>query len=299
MLRGGDMRKNSYQQPFQARLGKVPSVEKYRRMACSSFIMAGQCPYQARCVFLHDPRVESADILPHKPQKQTKGAGKVPKDAWYWPDMDKKEVLKTPEYANNILFPACFQPYVIPQDFASSNAHDRGAYSLWNHFAEFVASPSASDNLCNACSNRHLPASSRLPVFVNLAAGATGPGLSKPVVRQQESAAKNEQKWSDDTTDVSCSTSEGEYDWEDDCSNCDDYDASGRGGLPTYAGSLGPDWFSELAVPFISSRSRINGFDVRMGGAEIKDFQHIQDCVCIDKLVRELTTKCMLSGYQS
>lgn len=270
-------------------------------MACNSFIMAGQCPYLGRCVFLHDPRLESAGILPHKPHKQIKGAGRVPKDAWYWPDMDKKDVLETPEYANNMLFPTCFQRYVIPRGFASSSKHDRGIYSLWNHFAEYVVSPSVCDNSCNEPSNRHLPAC-RLPVFMNLAdgCGAAPQGLSKPALLPQAGNVKDEQKWCDDATDVSCATSEGDYDWEDDCSNCDDTSGMGGWAYSNYTGPiLGPDWFSELAVPFIDSRSRSGGFEVRMQGAPIKDMQHTQDCVYIDKLVEELTAKCRLSRYQS
>jgi hypothetical protein len=293
MIRGSHVMKNqTQQQSFQSRLGKVPSVEKYRRMACNTFIMAGSCPYQARCVFLHDPRVESAEIVPHKPQKQIKGAARVPKDAWYWPDMDKKNVLETSEHMNNMILPACFQRYVVPSDFASSNAHDRGLYSLWTHFAEYVESPHVCDHSCNEPNNRHLPVSDRLPVFIKLGEGyeSTVHGWSQPMVLQKadENETKVEQKWSDAATDVSCTTSEGEDDSEDESSSCDD----SRATYSNYTGPiLGPDWFSELAVPFINSRSRSDGFDARIEGTEIKDIQHAQECVYIDKLIRDLTKK--------
>jgi len=299
MIRGSHIMKNQTQQSFQSRLGKVPSVEKYRRMACNTFIMAGSCPYKERCVFLHDPRVESAEIVPYKPQKQNKGV-RAPKDAWYWPDMDKKDVLETSEYMNNMILPACFQHYVVPSDFTSSNAHDRGLYSLWNHFAEYVESPHVCDHSYNEPNNRHLPASYRLPVFVKLCEGyeSTAHRWSQPLVLQEaiENETKVVRKWSDAATDVSCTTSEGEEESEGEGSSCDD----SRAAYSNYTGPIsGPDWFSELAVPFISSRSRSNGFHPFIEGTDIKDIQHTQDCVYIDKLIQDLTEQCRSCEHYS
>lgn len=86
--------------------GRVPSKEKFRRMACNvrfifrrhlnvdfyemldlyqTFIYTGACPYNDRCVFLHDYRIktEGAKV---RTTRQTKINSTI-KDTFYWPDM--------------------------------------------------------------------------------------------------------------------------------------------------------------------------------------------------------------------
>ena len=149
--------------------GKVPSWEKFRRMACNTMVMSGACGYSDTCVFLHDPRLQVKDIAitksVGKPLKGNKN-----KDSWYWPDMNPELVLNTRE-PTCLSLPCCTQPYMIPQEFADSNrnAHDRGLYSMWNHFIAYIGSVSTQDTSIGRYLNHTVEPCRRLPIFVQLA----------------------------------------------------------------------------------------------------------------------------------
>lgn len=89
--------------------GKVPSRDKFRRMCCQviyfksaekfdnylisiilspkqTFLSTGGCPYNDRCVFLHDPRLQ-VESFRLRTVKNVRQAGTV-KDTFYWPDME-------------------------------------------------------------------------------------------------------------------------------------------------------------------------------------------------------------------
>lgn len=65
--------------------GRVPSREKFRRMICQTYVCCGGCPYNERCVFLHDDRVELKGFKT-RPNRQGKVINGC-KDSFYWPDM--------------------------------------------------------------------------------------------------------------------------------------------------------------------------------------------------------------------
>ena len=65
---------------------KIPSKDKFRRMMCLTFLSTGSCPFDDRCVFLHDDRFKNV-AFPTKSVKAVKGKAKNTKDTFYWPDM--------------------------------------------------------------------------------------------------------------------------------------------------------------------------------------------------------------------
>ena len=97
--------------------GKVPSKEKFRRMCCQvsfqsavlliviaifdvdstnllqqTFLSTGGCPYNDRCVFLHDPRLQ-IDTFRLRTVKNVRQSGAL-KDSFYWPDMEVQFQLR-------------------------------------------------------------------------------------------------------------------------------------------------------------------------------------------------------------
>eukprot|EP01032_Pedospumella_encystans_P013891 gene13891-15974_t len=157
--------------------GRVPSKDKFRRMACNTFIMTGACPYSDRCVFMHDFRIK-AEGARVRTTRQTKADNTI-KDTFYWPDMTRKDIGR---YLDAQGLPDPNQRYVIPESFASIHAsfHNRGLYSVWNHFVEFCAhnsrieaenKPMERDNffqVSDYAGNRHIYGTYRLSVFVHL-----------------------------------------------------------------------------------------------------------------------------------
>ena len=94
------------------------SIEKYRRMICQTFVFNGQCPYGDRCVFLHDPRVAGQHPFVLETTKNVyKGHGHgVAKDTFYWPDMNRNDILKNVDFTSNGMnIPTCEQCYNIPR----------------------------------------------------------------------------------------------------------------------------------------------------------------------------------------
>ena len=163
----------------QTMLVRVPSVEKYRRMTCLTHIHSGICPYGRRCVFLHDPRVSSTrpGLRAFPASKGTPKSANV-KDTFYWPDQRKEDISANLEPGTNL--PACNQEYNIPEAFqmSSCSLHDRGLYSMWNFFIDFMLDINDNDSSFYSTSkhvdcetNAHVSSMRRLPVFLSLGRG--------------------------------------------------------------------------------------------------------------------------------
>lgn len=161
--------------------GKVPSKEKFRRMACNTYICCGGCPYSDRCVFLHDSRLEYK-YARNRPSKQTKHSI-GPKDTFFWPDMRKDHIYQRLDHMG---LPDVHQSYQIPSHFCHpmADVHNKAIFSIWGHFVDFCMKSSwencpkqfykrdsydEEDCLCTA--NKYLPESKRLDVFVTLSCG--------------------------------------------------------------------------------------------------------------------------------
>lgn len=61
------------------------SQHRFRSMPCQTFVACGNCPYNERCVFLHDSRVRHSkrDGIAARATPQNNSV----KDTFYWPDM--------------------------------------------------------------------------------------------------------------------------------------------------------------------------------------------------------------------
>jgi hypothetical protein len=162
-------------------------------------------------VFLHDFRLR-ADNARVKTTRQSKADNSI-KDTFYWPDMTVSRSTRFSRLfkLSHILImrvqrrdicrfldaqglPDANQRYVIPESFASlmSSFHNRGIYSIYNHFAEFCVHnnrldeehrPIEHDNFFQISSylgNRHVFGTYRLKMFVHLSTVVeTTPNVSK------------------------------------------------------------------------------------------------------------------------
>ena len=152
-------------------------------------------------VFMHDFRIK-AEGARVRTTRQTKADNTI-KDTFYWPDMTVHVLFSLTSVLSTIKsYPLSFllqrkdigryldaqglpdpnQRYVIPESFASLHAsfHNRGLYSVWNHFVEFCAhnsrieaenKPMERDNffqVSDYAGNRHIYGTHRLSVFVHL-----------------------------------------------------------------------------------------------------------------------------------
>ena len=101
---------------------KIPSVEKFRRMICFSYVSSGACPYRDHCVFIHDPRLESEYFAPlilnGTAGKRPMGLRTMVKDTFYWPDQPRSQVEHHLEADTGI--PRCNQCYLIPDEFSAA-----------------------------------------------------------------------------------------------------------------------------------------------------------------------------------
>ena len=48
---------------------------KYKSLPCKTFISTGTCPFDSRCVFLHDSRIQAQEQLPHTSGQGGRGHG--------------------------------------------------------------------------------------------------------------------------------------------------------------------------------------------------------------------------------
>lgn len=149
--------------------GRVPSKEKFRRMACVTCISCGGCPYNDRCVFLHDPRTKLNGIR-LKASKTLRNSSMNSKDSFYWPDMKKVEVFRHLDIQG---LPDSNQRYEIPETFSkisSSTHHDRAVFSIWNHFISVCCDAIKSSHSFNSNNpmNYHVKSMKRLRIFIQL-----------------------------------------------------------------------------------------------------------------------------------
>ena len=66
---------------------KIPSREKFRRMICMTFLSTGNCPYNDRCCYLHDPRLRIEGVRTKPIKSQLAVLPVQTKDTFFWPDM--------------------------------------------------------------------------------------------------------------------------------------------------------------------------------------------------------------------
>jgi hypothetical protein len=82
---------------------------KCRQLPCRTFISCGTCPYDTKCVFLHDLAVASSPVFIEK-RRKSKEDQVV--DAFFWPTMQKEAVGRHRDN-NNMLLPNIYQAYVV------------------------------------------------------------------------------------------------------------------------------------------------------------------------------------------
>ena len=170
-------------------------------------LFCGMCPYEDRCVFLHDPLTRSLHSgLKCRPIRSLKSFGGGSRDSFFWPDMDTADVDKNLDPASGL--PSPNQPYTIPARFRESRSqvsffsppppfgshmthtyhlslrdprppsqlqiHDAAIYSIWTHFIYFLQScrsgtslSAPSDLEASSTSNLFVPRA-RLTVFVQM-----------------------------------------------------------------------------------------------------------------------------------
>eukprot|EP01036_Dinobryon_divergens_P027127 gene27127-35849_t len=138
--------------------GKVPSKDKFRRMACMTFICTGACPYNERCVFLHDSRLRCGHLNGKtRPTRQPTKQNALIKDTFYWPDMLRGTICNQ---LDPFGLPDVNQMYVIPDSF--SLAHSNGPWFEHPFFSE-----------SDLTQSRYLHEAHRLPVFALLSCSAS------------------------------------------------------------------------------------------------------------------------------
>ncbi|CAM9199820.1 unnamed protein product, partial [Sphacelaria rigidula] len=121
---------------FREHAGRIPNAAKFRCYPCMTWVATGSCPYFARCVFIHDPRVKGPNDAwlyssGHGRHGSTgyggSGGSSSPfgRDTFYWPDMVRTDVL-----GNTI--PSITANYDMhPGMLDSEDPADRAVYHLW------------------------------------------------------------------------------------------------------------------------------------------------------------------------
>jgi Zinc finger C-x8-C-x5-C-x3-H type (and similar) len=162
-----------------------PPTNSYLLPLCfyRTFISTGSCPYNDRCVFLHDPRTVSSRIIYRT--KQRKSKEDLCQDSFFWPTMPRHEVVGRLDFRN---LPLISQHYVVPHPTTTTGTpremrNNYAVYSMWSHFLDFLAAdpnsviriprrvdpPNAYDEV-----NQHT-GKRRLPVFVSLSCTDSSP----------------------------------------------------------------------------------------------------------------------------
>jgi len=70
--------------------GRIPKAEKFRCYPCHNWIATGACPYAARCIFIHDPRIQGSNAAWLQQPKSTttsRQAHAYQRDFFFWPDL--------------------------------------------------------------------------------------------------------------------------------------------------------------------------------------------------------------------
>jgi hypothetical protein len=140
-----------------------------------TFICTGTCPYGERCVFLHDPRIESNCQALKARLRKTKEELFTCPDSFFWQTMPRCEVLgkldgrnrkcriKTLSFYHysllqsfvmpiiflHIIVPAISQHYIVPHPssmigLARDMRNNDAVYSLWSYFLDFLVTDPAS-----------------------------------------------------------------------------------------------------------------------------------------------------------
>jgi len=155
-----------------------------------TYVSSGCCPYNDKCVFLHDPEIKIDGIRLKPATRNSKTSTSLVKDSWYWPDMDHDEVFCTLDVFG---LPSANQCYHIPSNFRYQTRHDQTLLSLWAHFVDECKRAHAHRNHSSTESSSVEPDSTvlvnpylgvnrrRLPIFVLL---SNSPQVSQKLARR-------------------------------------------------------------------------------------------------------------------
>ena len=76
----------------QEQAGRIPDARKYRVYPCLTWLSTGACPYNDRCVFIHDPRIRGerpAYLYATPGSNATRHSAKA--SPLFWPDLPVSE----------------------------------------------------------------------------------------------------------------------------------------------------------------------------------------------------------------
>lgn len=119
----------------------VPQAFKCRQLPCRTFISTGSCPYNDRCVFLHDPSIVSKPVYIKTKRKSKED---MVTDLFFWPTMSLNSVMGKTDMKN---MPHIAQPFIVPApaSYMQINGNnDLAVFSMWEHFLDFCKSDSLS-----------------------------------------------------------------------------------------------------------------------------------------------------------
>lgn len=96
---------------------------RHRQLPCRTYISTGCCPYKDRCIYLHDPRVQS--IAQSSGKTRAKNKEDIVVDSFFWPMLKYNSKSVEDEYD---------VPIPEKDDF---EGHDEAIYSIWQHYVDF------------------------------------------------------------------------------------------------------------------------------------------------------------------
>ncbi len=149
-----------------------PKSNSLNCLLCKSFVMCGDCAYQNRCQYIHDPRITN-NI--YKSKTRRKNSEDETSDMWFWPKMPN--IMLNKKIDGN---PITYQHYNVPKPlYNDTDNHSYfehvSMYSIWNHFINFIVIKNNNNDQyydnhyfhninINQFTNK-----SRLPIFIALA----------------------------------------------------------------------------------------------------------------------------------